>query len=78
MTKHQQIVNAVVTAMQGITGMAARVHIAKDPATVVPTDMPCIIVKDGRVETIRETLDGGMRNKMLIEISYFSELPVRQ
>ena len=72
MTKRQQIVEAMATALRGITGMATKVHIWKDPASLTPSDMPCIIVKDGRADVGRQDLDGGYQHRLLIEAAWWS------
>jgi len=69
-TKRQQVVEALQVAMQTVPGIAAgKVHIWKDPEDLQTADMPCIIIRDGRADVSRETLDGGYLHRLQVEIS---------
>ncbi len=72
MTKRQQIIESFADAMRTITGMSTKVFIAKDPQTLSDKDMPCIIVKDGRADTSRESLNGTIRHRLTVDASYWA------
>jgi len=68
-TTRQQIINALADAMNIIT-VAKSVTIGKDPATV--SEMPCIVIKDGRADTSKETLDGYTKHRLQVELTYWT------
>lgn len=72
MSIRQQIINALATQLQNISGMATKVHIAKDPTNIATADMPCIILQDGRAEVEFATLDGGRRHRLQVAISWWA------
>jgi hypothetical protein len=71
-TKRQQIVDALVTRMKGITAVSNRVYIWKDPEDLQVSDMPCIVVRDQRADVEFDDLDGNLRHRLQVSLDYWA------